>query len=161
MKISGLFFTLLFFSMYAHSQSVTSTPQPAPASQPVLDITKVLKFNNTEFDLGKIPFGKPVKFTLEATNISKDTVTLENVQVGCGCTTPDYVKGEKFGPNKKAIINLGFNGGTHGNFYKYVTVFFSGGLQQQIHFKGETYEVPATSTPANNATQNISNSPKN
>ena len=56
------------------------------------DITKVLKFTNDNFDMGKITTGKSTEFNVDILNISAAPVTLDNVMVGCGCTTPKYTK---------------------------------------------------------------------
>ena len=101
------------------------------------DITKVLKFTNDNYDMGKIAFGKPTEFNVNIANISKDTVTIDNVQVSCGCTTPKYTKGAKIAPGKSEVVTLGFNGSTMGPFSKNVTLFFNEGLTKAVTFKGE------------------------
>ena len=52
------------------------------------------------YDFGKISFGQPATYTIEFTNISKDTLTLVNARPGCGCTTPN------FKPNEKIDVNI-------------------------------------------------------
>lgn len=102
------------------------------------DITKVLKFTNDNYDMGKTAFGKTTEFNVTVTNISAtETVSLDNVQVSCGCTTPKYTKGAKIAPGKSETIVLGFNGSTMGPFSKNVTLFFSEGLTKMVTFKGE------------------------
>ena len=118
-------------------------------SAQTVDINNVLEFKNAAFDFGKITYGKPVKYTLEVKNIGSDSITLENVQVGCGCTTPEYEKNKRFASGETIKITLGFNGGTQGAFSKSATLFFSGGLQKAVTFKGETFTVPETPAPAN------------
>lgn len=110
------------------------------------EVKDVISFRNEVFDFGKIPFGKPVEYQLGMKNISKDSVTIENVQVSCGCTTPKWTAGKKYAPGESFDITLGFNAGTKGLFQKTVTVFFNGGLSKVVTFKGETYEVKADST---------------
>lgn len=120
------------------------------------DFTKVFEVKNAEYDFGKIPFGKAVEYEVSVKNISHDTATLDNVQVGCGCTTPKYEKGKKFAPGETVKIVLGFNGGTMGAFTKYVTIFLNGNtLSKQLLFKGETYTAPANPAPANSAIQKL------
>jgi hypothetical protein len=60
----------------------------------VWDITKYLKFTNDNYDMGKIPNGKPVEYNVDVQNISNSNITLDNVIVGCGCTTPKYTKNQ-------------------------------------------------------------------
>jgi hypothetical protein len=101
------------------------------------DITKVLKFTNDNFDMGKITTGKPTEFTVDIENISAAPVTLDNVMVGCGCTTPKYTKGQVIAAGAHATVVLGFNGSAVGNFTKVATIFFSGNLTKQVSFHGE------------------------
>ncbi len=100
------------------------------------DITKILSISNDNYDFGKIVYGKPVEYALQVKNISSEPVTIENVQVGCGCTTPKYTKGQVIAPGESASITLGFNGMTKGNFQKSATLFFSGALTKPVAFHG-------------------------
>mgnify|MGYP000008649094 CR=1 FL=1 len=101
------------------------------------DITKVLKFTNDNFDMGKITTGKSTEFNVDILNISAAPVTLDNVMVGCGCTTPKYTKGQVIAPGEHASVVLGFNGSAVGAFSKVATIFFSGNLTKQVSFHGE------------------------
>jgi hypothetical protein len=121
---------LLFSFMYFHQiNAQISTPQPA-------DITKFLSFKNDNYDMGKISNGKPIEFTVDVLNISNSNITLDNVIVGCGCTTPKYIKGQVLTPGSHAIVTLGFNGAAIGPFSKSATLFFSGNLVKTISFHG-------------------------
>ncbi len=126
-----ILFTLviLFGFLNVHAQTST-TPQPA-------DIAKVLKFTNDDFDMGKIAFGKPTEFTVTIQNISNFNISLDNVMVGCGCTTPRYTKDQIILPGALASVVLGFNGSSVGNFTKSATLFFSGNLIKTVSFHGE------------------------
>lgn len=128
---------LAFSTVDAQSSATTSQ---AP------DITKVLSFKEADHDLGKIPYGKPVEFDVLITNISKDSVKIDNVQPQCGCTTPKWQAGP-YAAGQTFKITLGFNGYTEGHFEKYVTVFFSGGLTKQFKFHGDTFKETVQSTP--------------
>ena len=100
------------------------------------DISKVLKFTNDNYNMGTIAYGKPTEFNVDIENISAAPITLENVMVGCGCTTPKYTKGAVIAPGAHATVTLGFNGSAVGNFSKNATLFFSGNLVKQITFYG-------------------------
>jgi hypothetical protein len=100
------------------------------------DITKYLKFTNDNYDMGKIPNGKPVEYNVDVQNISNSNITLDNVIVGCGCTTPKYTKNIVLTPGAHAIITLGFNGAAIGPFSKSATLFFSGNLVKPVSFHG-------------------------
>lgn len=67
----------------------------AVSAQTTANIDQVLKFKNDVYDFGKISFGQPATYTIEFTNISKDTLTLVNARPGCGCTTPNFKPNEK------------------------------------------------------------------
>jgi len=101
------------------------------------DITKYLKFTNDNYDMGKIPNGKPVEYNVDVQNISNSNITLDNVIVSCGCTTPKYTKNQILTPGAHAIITLGFNGLAIGPFSKSATLFFSGNLVKPVSFNGE------------------------
>jgi len=125
---SILFATFLFMS------ALTVQAQTNPAQT---DITKVLKFKNDNYDMGKITYGKPTEFSVDIENISAAPITIENVMVGCGCTTPKYEKGQVIAPGAHASVILGFNGSAVGNFTKVATILFSGNVTKQISFHGE------------------------
>lgn len=101
------------------------------------EITKVLKFTNDNYDMGKITTGKPTEFAVAIENISSAPITLDNVMVGCGCTSPKYTKGQVIAPGSKVSVVLGFNGSAVGAFTKNATFFFSGNLTKQVSFHGE------------------------
>ena len=137
-----------FFAVMA-LKAQTADPQQQPN-----DITKVVEFKELDHDFGKIPFGKPAEFQLEMKNISNDTVRIENVQVGCGCTTPKWQPGP-YAAGESFKIGIGFNGNTDGAFQKVVTIFFSNGVSQVIHFHGQTYKTPDNAAPGNAAIEKI------
>lgn len=102
-----------------------------------VDIAKVLKFTNDNYDMGKIAFGKSTEFTVSIQNISNYNISLDNVMVGCGCTTPKYTKDQVILPGATATVVLGFNGSAVGMFSKSATLFFSGNLNKTVSFHGE------------------------
>lgn len=111
--------------------------QTAPAKAQVQkDITKVLKFSNDNYNMGNIPYGKPTEFNVTIENISSAPITLNNVQVSCGCTTPKFQANEVIAPGQKTTVTLGFNGSTMGNFTKNATIFLSDNLIKTVNFYG-------------------------
>ena len=108
----------------------------AKAQSTSTDITKVLKFTNDNYNMGTIAYGKPIEFNVDIENISAAPITLENVMVGCGCTTPKYTKGAVIAAGGHATVTLGFNGSAVGNFSKNAALFFSGNLVKQVTFYG-------------------------
>lgn len=117
--------------------------------QPKKDVDKILSISNADFDMGKIPAGKPLEYNLVIKNISKDTVILQDVKVGCGCTTPKFRAGETILPGKSTFINLGFNGDAHGEFTKTADILFNNGLTKQVKFHGITYTDSTTKSAIN------------
>ena len=115
--------------------------------QPKKDIDKIVSVSNADYDMGKIPVGKPLEYNLVIKNISKDTVILLDVKVGCGCTTPKFRAGESLLPGKSTFISLGFNGDAHGEFTKTADILFNGGLTKQVKFHGITLS-DSTNKPA-------------
>ena len=111
--------------------------QTAPAKAQVQkDITKVLKFSNDNYNMGNIPYGKPTEFNVTIENISSAPITLNNVQVSCGCTTPKFQANEVIAPGQKTTVTLGFNGSAMGNFSKSATIFLSENLIKTVSFSG-------------------------
>ncbi|NCA31097.1 MAG: DUF1573 domain-containing protein [Chitinophagia bacterium] len=121
---------LVLFGFLTIKAQTNSTPAQ-------VDIAKVLKFTNDNYDMGKIAFGKPTEFTVSIQNISNYNISLDNVMVGCGCTTPKYTKDQVILPGTTATVVLGFNGSAVGMFSKSATLFFSGNLNKTVSFHGE------------------------
>lgn len=141
-------FVLLFACVAAFASLRAQAPQVND------DISKVVQFKELDHDFGKIPYGKPAEYTLDMKNVSHDSVTIEDVKVGCGCTTPKWQPGP-YATGKDFNITIGFNGYTEGQFNKVVTVYFKGGLSQLIKFHGETFKAPDTPAPNNGAVQKL------
>jgi len=164
-KLSG-FAVCLFAASVINAQAPATTSVAATNSAaattttPKADISKVLEFKEENHDFGKIPYGKPVEFDVLIKNISADSVKIDNVKVGCGCTTPKYEQGKSYAPGQDFKVTLGFTGYADGPFEKYVDIFFNNGLSKQIKFHGIGYKVPETPAPANNAVQKLKNSGK-
>jgi len=126
-----LFFVLLI------TASVELSAQTAPITTQVQkDITKVLKFTNDNYNMGNIPYGKPTEFSVTIENISSAPITLNNVQVSCGCTTPKFQANAVIAPGQKTTVTLGFNGSTLGSFTKNATIFLSDNLIKTVNFYG-------------------------
>jgi hypothetical protein len=100
------------------------------------DINKLLKFSNDNYNMGNIPYGKPTEFNVTIENISSAPITLNNVQVSCGCTTPKFQANTVIAPGQKTVVTLGFNGSAMGNFSKSATIFLSDNLIKTVSFSG-------------------------
>lgn len=156
MKKFTLALSSLFIAALLNAQAPATTPTASVAGQaaPAVEITKVLDIKESTHDFGKIAMGKPVEFDVTIKNISSEPVKIENVKVGCGCTTPKYEAGPH-APGSTFKVTLGFSNMQEGRFEKYADIFFSNGASKQIKFFGEGYKVAETSAPANGAVQKL------
>ena len=128
--ILAAFVCLSFGQLSAQTKPASSTTQVQK------DINKVLKFTNDNYNMGNIPYGKPTEFSVTIENISAAPVTLNNVQVSCGCTSPKFQTGAVIAPGQKTTVTLGFNGSSMGNFSKSATIFLSDNLVKTVSFSG-------------------------
>jgi hypothetical protein len=127
--------SILIISMFFAFAPTFAQTSPA-ATQVQKDINKVLKFTNDNYNMGNIPYGKSTEFVVTIENISAAPVTLNNVQVICGCTTPKFQAGAVIAPGQKTTVTLGFNGSAMGNFSKNATIFLSDNLIKTVSFSG-------------------------
>jgi hypothetical protein len=161
MKKLTAFLTCLFVVVFVNAQTSTTAtansaaPVNTSAAAPKADISKVLEFKEENHDFGKIPYGKPVEFDVLIKNIGADSVKIDNVKVGCGCTTPKYEQGKTYAPGENFKVTLGFTGYADGVFEKSVDIFFNNGLSKLIKFHGIGYKVPETPAPSNGAVQKL------
>jgi hypothetical protein len=142
MKKFTLLAALVIAAFSVQAQDAVATAAPAQKN-----IKEYLSFSEVVHDFGKTPYGKAVEFDITIKNISKDSVKIDNVKVGCGCTSPKWQPGP-YAPGETFKITLGFNGSADGPFEKYVDLYFSGDLHQQIKFHGTGYKVPENPAPA-------------
>ena len=126
---------ILFASLCTVSAQLFAQTAPVKA-QVQKDINKVLKFSNDNYNMGNIAYGKPSEFNVTIENISSAPITLNNVQVSCGCTTPKFQANEVIAPGQKTVVTLGFNGSAMGNFTKNATIFLSDNLIKTVNFYG-------------------------
>jgi hypothetical protein len=100
-------------------------------------INSLIQLTNADYNMGKIVSGKPVEYNVSIKNISKDTISLQRVQAGCGCTSPKYAAGQVLKPGDVTMITLGFDGKTVGPFTKFADIYFGNGQSTKIKFSGE------------------------
>ena len=129
MKKISLLICSLFFAFIINAQ--TTAPVIEEKQTPKVDIATVLQINETDHDFGKIPYGKPVEFDITIKNISKDSVKVDNVKVGCGCTTPTWEKDKTIAPGEKTNITVGYNAAAEGPFTKFITVTYNDAQTKQ------------------------------
>ena len=101
------------------------------------DLSNLIQLTNAEYNMGKIESGKSAEYNVTIKNISKDTISIQRVQAGCGCTSPKYAPGQVLRPGDVTMITLGFDGKTVGPFTKFADIFFGNGKSTKIKFSGE------------------------
>jgi len=115
-----------------------TTAVPTKIDMPIEKVsvnkTKV-EFNETTHDFGNIKQNIPISFTFKFTNISKDTLTLVEVQTSCGCTTPEWSKDYVI-TGKSGKITATYNSASVGSFYKTITAKFKDGSSETLIIKG-------------------------
>ncbi|MBS1731099.1 MAG: DUF1573 domain-containing protein [Bacteroidetes bacterium] len=120
------------------------------------DISKMVSFSELDHDFGKIPYGKPVEYSVTMKNISSKPIGIKDVVKSCGCTTPEWSAGP-YAAGDTFNVKLGFSGYADGSFSKLVTIYFDNGLTQVIKFHGETFKAPDNAAPANTAISKMKN----
>lgn len=144
-----IFFFFLVTVVVANGQDRTASPTATLVHQDAIK-PEVMKFEEPEYDFGKIPQGKPVTHAFKFSNTGTTPLTLDNVQASCGCTTPVWDK-DTIPPGGSSQITVGYNAAAEGQFAKPVTITYNGGQSLQLVIKGEVWKTPVTSAPENNA----------
>ena len=121
------FFILLLSFSQSHAQQAKNNN----------DLSNLIQLTNAEYNMGKIESGKSAEYNVTIKNISKDTISIQRVQAGCGCTSPKYAPGQVLRPGDVTMITLGFDGKTVGPFTKFADIFFGNGKSTKIKFSGE------------------------
>jgi hypothetical protein len=122
-----LFFcSILYSSIHAQANKI----------QPPKDAKNYVEVDDDDHDFGQILYGKPVSYTVHIQNIGKDTLTLSNVQVSCGCTVPTWRRGP-YAPRDTFSIQVAFNGYTEGRFNKTLTLLFNNDIVKILRFEGD------------------------
>jgi Protein of unknown function (DUF1573) len=134
----------------------TTETQVTPVTEAAKPAAESISLNETEFDFGKIPQGKPVTHIFEFKNTGTTPLALDNVQASCGCTTPEWNK-DVIAPGATSKITVGYNAQNEGTFAKPVTITYKGTQTKQIIIKGEVWKTPVTSAPENSAVNSLKN----
>ena len=123
-----------------------------PRAQTTGDETRELQTTEPTHDFGLIPQGKPVTYNFVLFNHSTDTLRLAHVEASCGCTTPHW-SALPVPPGDSTILPVTYNAAGEGAFTKYISLFYTNNLHQQIYIKGEVWKTPDTSVPLNTGIQ--------
>jgi len=112
-----------------------------------------LWMNEAAHDFGNIPQGTPVFTNFQLKGLG-DSLKLEMVQAGCGCTTPEFKAGT-YAPDELVNIKVGFNAAAMGAFNKPITITYNGGQQKVIFIKGTVQSAPSAPAPTNGLVSKI------
>ncbi len=81
----------------------------------------MVSWDSTHFDFGEIQQNIPATASYELTNNSDIPLVIEDVKVGCGCTSSNYSK-EAVLPGETTVIEAIFNAKKAGKFTKTASV---------------------------------------
>jgi hypothetical protein len=103
---------LLLLAFFTHASA--QEQQPAPRVQ----------WAAKEHDFGTLKQGTPAEYVFEFTNVSTDTLLLDNPKASCGCTAA-LMSADNLPPGTKGTIRVRFTPpvGFHGSVTKTVTVY--------------------------------------
>ncbi|HYF29647.1 MAG TPA: DUF1573 domain-containing protein [Chitinophagaceae bacterium] len=138
MKLVFLLSSLLVLSTLVQAQTAAA---PAPA-------VEVIQVKEPAHDFGKIPQGRPASYSFEIMNTGKEPLVLDNVQVSCGCTTPQWSK-DPIAPGGTAKVTVGYNAYAEGYFEKTITLQYNKGQTKMLVIKGTVYKAPPAPAPEN------------
>ena len=143
-------FTAVFFIVaagFTANAQLVGTDHVPPKTVAVDE--EVLLMQETTYDFGKIPQGKPVTHIFYVFNKGKDSLKISNVQASCGCTTPEWEREKVQASGEKTKITVGYNAAAEGPFSKFITITYNGTQTKQITIKGEVWKTPVSSAPEN------------
>lgn len=101
MKKYSILAFLLIFGLITFAQESKPTPT-AKVDGPVITLEK------TTHDFGNITQGDVVEHVFKFTNTGNQPLIITNIQISCGCTTPEWPR-DPIMPGAKGEIKVGFN----------------------------------------------------
>jgi hypothetical protein len=81
-----------------------------------------MKFENTVYDFGTIPYDSDGRCHFEFTNDSEQALIVNVVRTTCGCTRPEWPE-NPVKPGEKGRIGITYNTKIEGRFQKSITVY--------------------------------------
>ncbi|HEX8315138.1 MAG TPA: DUF1573 domain-containing protein [Flavisolibacter sp.] len=111
-------------SLVAHKEHDASKEPQTSGSQTIdsSNLTTIVWLDPVTLDLGSITKGQVVEVSWKFKNTGTKPLTIESVQAGCGCTTPEPPK-EPIAPGTEGVIKAKFNSENFsGHVTKEVTV---------------------------------------
>ena len=84
--------------------------------------TTMIKFDQEDYNFGKVTQGQIVEHSFEFTNTGKEPLIISECHASCGCTVPEWPR-DPIAPGEKSKITTKFNtAGKSGEQRKVVTV---------------------------------------
>ncbi len=102
------------------AQSLAGQEAAIAIGDPTKNAGKV-QWTPMQIETGDVPFGIPVEGTIEAKNISSDTLHLLEVWSSCHCTVAEWTK-EPIPPGGSGFIRVVFDAQKEGVFYKVIGI---------------------------------------
>ncbi|WP_426492549.1 DUF1573 domain-containing protein [Hymenobacter sp. 102] len=102
----ALFLALSLSVMGLGAQAQTAAVKPANAQTKAAG--PQIQFEEMKYDFGTIHTGDVVEHTFKFKNVGTQPLIISNIQVSCGCTTPDWTR-EPIMPGKSGTITAKFN----------------------------------------------------
>jgi|GEM_PF-242793 len=84
-------------------------------------LDKILQFDKSEFDLGKIKIGKKYPIDFKFKNTMNCPLVIHHVKTSCGCTVADWEK-KPIKPETLSKIRVNYSADQKGYFFKSITV---------------------------------------
>jgi hypothetical protein len=81
-----------------------------------------IKFDEKEFDFGKIAVGESVDYTFTFENVGEHPLLIHSVKAGCGCTIPENWPKFPVLPGETGKIDVEFVSKNAGKTKKYISV---------------------------------------
>ena len=94
----------------------------APAASPPETVEWL---GETTYATGDISYGQDYEHAFTFRNLTSDSLLIDNVRVGCGCTASDWEE-TPVAPGEVGRIRVTYDALSRGYFRKYVKVFFVG-----------------------------------
>jgi hypothetical protein len=127
-------------SMHAQAPATPATPAQAPVNPN----GPSFKFEEEEFNFGKITQGESVSHDFKFKNVGKEPLVIADATATCGCTKPSFAK-DPIKPSGNGVIAVTFNStGKMGMQDKAITITSNSkdGVKV-VHLKGEVMPKPA------------------
>lgn len=134
----------------AATEKAQVTATQTSAAAPAAEAATTIKFKSEVHDFGTLQEGDPAEAEFTFTNTGKKPLIIQNVQPGCGCTTPFWSK-DPVAPGKTGVIKAAYGTkGRVGSFNKNITVTSNAGTNV-IYIKGTVEKAPEGSVPENSS----------